>query len=68
MSIEDTPQFQARLAAARAKTADAMLAEEDRLRREYPGRTDSWYSVTASQTVQRANQRARSAWNPLSWF
>lgn len=37
--------------------ADAMVAEEARLRAEYPGRPDSWYSFTASQTVQRANQR-----------
>lgn len=57
MAIEDTAEFQARLAAARARTADAMLIEEGRLRREYPGQSDAWYSVTASQTVQRANQR-----------
>lgn len=54
----------------RASTAiaDAMVAEEARLRAEYPGKPDSWYSYTASHSVQLSRQRRRVLWNPLTWF
>lgn len=57
MAIEDTPEFQARLAAAINKGPAAMLVEEARLRREFPGQSDAWYAVGASLNVQRANQK-----------
>lgn len=61
-------ELQRRIADVQARVVEPMRAEEARLRQEYPGQSDAWYSVTASQTVQRINQRRRVLWNPLSWF
>jgi hypothetical protein len=67
MSIENTPEFQARLARARANVSQMVTLADD-LRTKFPGQTGAWYSQQASTLVQLENQNANAAAQRRSWL
>jgi hypothetical protein len=67
MSIENTPEFQERLARHRANVSQMGVVAND-LRSQFPNQPDAWYAQEASRLVQLENQNVNAALQRRSWL